>query len=62
MVVDARTEVLRLVVRTYTHDGVAKLLKVSSATLHRWLLGDAAVPESVLASLLELVDPGPTVH
>jgi hypothetical protein len=62
MVNDARIEILQLVVRTYTHDGVAKFLHVPSGKLHRWLVGTTAVPDTVLASLDQLLEPSATLH
>lgn len=62
MVNDARIEILQLVVGTYTHDGVAKFLRVPSADLHHWLLGTTAVPDPVMASIEELIHPSLTLH
>jgi len=62
MLSDSRVEILQLVVWAYSHDAVAKFLHVPAAQLQSWLLGTTALPDPILASLRELVDPSPTRH
>jgi len=59
---DIRIELLELAVQRFTHDGVARFLRVPVAELHSWLLGKTTMPDPVLLSLVDLMDPHQRRH
>jgi hypothetical protein len=62
VIADIRIELLELAIQRYTHIGVADFLRVPAAELHAWLLGKSAVPDTVLLSLVDLMDPDQRRH
>jgi hypothetical protein len=62
MLSDIRIELLQLAVQRYAHVGVADFLRVPLAELHGRLLGKATVPDPVLLSLVDLMDPSQRRH
>lgn len=62
MLADVRIELLELAVLRFTHVGVADFLRVPVAELHGWLLGKATMPDPVLLSLVDLMDPSQCRH
>jgi len=59
MIAEVRIELLELAVNRYTHDVVAEFLSVSLDDLYGWLLGQKLLPDPVLLSLVDLMDPKP---
>jgi len=62
MLADIRVELLELAVHRYTQAAVAEFLRVPVEQLHRWLIGKTAVPETVLWSLVDILDPDQRRH